>query len=347
MKKLIYIFAAIIFTNFLIAQTPETEPNDGCFQGGTKSIINNGSFTGSIGTDDWDVWLIQYGVSGTLTLTVDSYTAADIEKIVILQSNDFPCGSATESDTWRPDDSPITVNLNSDYYTTLNIYGPSNPAVLPKVATSSYTFTISGGALPVELTSFTAILIEEEIKISWETATELNNYGFDIERQKLENGQKNSEWKKIGFVEGHGNSSSPKNYQFRDSELLNPGNYAYRLKQIDIDGQFEYSATVEIDLRSLPPKSFILNQNYPNPFNPTTIISFQLPQESFVDLKIYDALGQEIETLVHDIIDKGFHEIEFTAKDLASGIFIYKLKASERESGSITFAASHKMFLVK
>ena len=79
-------------------------------------------------------------------------------------------------------------------------------------------------------------------------------------------------WEKIGFVNGNGNINSPKNYSFEDKNVT-AGKYSYRLKQIDNDGQFEYSKTIEVDFDA--PKKFELSQNYPNPFNPTTTITFQ------------------------------------------------------------------------
>ena len=128
-------------------------------------------------------------------------------------------------------------------------------------------------ALPVELTSFTAEIQNNSIKLNWQTATEVNNYGFEIERSQ------NSVWVKIGFVKGNGNSNSAKVYSFTDAQKLS-GKYSYRLKQIDNDGVFEYSKVIETYFEL--PETFNLSQNYPNPFNPITKIEYQLPATSNV-----------------------------------------------------------------
>ena len=192
--------------------------------------------------------------------------------------------------------------------------------------------TWSMSPLPVELTSFSASSIGKNIKLSWNTATEVNNYGFEIERSVVK-----GEWNKIGFVNGNGNSNSPKNYSFVDDKVSS-GKYSYRLKQIDNDGQFEYSKTIEIDVNGV--KKFELAQNYPNPFNPTTTIQFQLPQTGWVKLTLYNILGQEIKTLVNEVKEAGTHTVNFDASELNSGVYIYRI-----ESGSYT--QTQKMTLIK
>ena len=121
---------------------------------------------------------------------------------------------------------------------------------------------------------------------------------------------RNLPWIKIGFVNGNGNSNSPKNYFFVDDKV-NSGKYSYRLKQIDNDGQFEYSKTIEVDLGT--PDKFELSQNYPNPFNPTTKINWQFPVSSWQTLKVYNLLGKEVVTLVNENREAGTYEIDFNA----------------------------------
>ena len=122
---------------------------------------------------------------------------------------------------------------------------------------------------PVELTTFTVSAKNNFVLLNWQTATEVNNYGFEI--QKSEVSSQNSEFETVGFVDGHGNSNSPKEYSFKD-ENVTAGTYKFRLKQIDNDGQFKYSKVVEVSLNQ--PAEFSLSQNYPNPFNPSTKIKF-------------------------------------------------------------------------
>ena len=192
------------------------------------------------------------------------------------------------------------------------------------------------GALPVELTSFTANLLGNKVELNWVTATEVRNYGFNIERFSSSTTPIQG-WEKIGFVEGHGNSNSPKSYAFTD--IPQGGTkFQYRLKQIDTDGKYEYSSVVSINLNS--PNQYALNQNYPNPFNPSTVITYSIPVSSNVTLKVYDILGRLITTLVNENQQAGSYTVNFDARDLSNGIYFYKI-----QSGN--FVAVNKMLLLK
>ncbi|MBX3007828.1 MAG: leucine-rich repeat protein [Melioribacteraceae bacterium] len=207
-------------------------------------------------------------------------------------------------------------------------------------------YGITSGALPVELTSFTASNTNGKVLLNWQTATEVNNYGFEIERCKKQEARSET-WEKIGFVQGHGNSNSPKNYSFTDS---NPpsGKVQYRLKQIDYDGQFEYSEIIEATIDS--PTNFALEQNYPNPFNPVTTIKYSIPNVgtgfSLSVLKVYDILGNEVATLVNEPQPAGNYEVKFDARNaehgpsMASGVYLYKLQVG-------SFVQTKKFVLMK
>jgi hypothetical protein len=187
--------------------------------------------------------------------------------------------------------------------------------------------------LPVELTSFTAKVINCNVRLEWITSTEVDNYGFEI----LRSVQNNSVWKNIGFVEGHGNSNSPKHYSFIDDNVTGGSKFKYRLKQIDTDGDYEYSEIVEIEIL---PSNFSLDQNYPNPLNPTTNIGFQIAQFGFVSLKLFDILGNEVATLVNEEKPAGNYKVEFSAAGLPSGIYFYRLQSGP-------FVQTKKMILMK
>ena len=193
---------------------------------------------------------------------------------------------------------------------------------------------LSNIVVPVELVSFNAAVDRNLVNLSWITATELNDYGFDIERKTKDI------WEKIGFVSGNGTTTEMKYYSFTDNISLinNVDIIYYRLKQIDFDGTYEYSNEVIIEISQ--PQSYLLNQNYPNPFNPTTMISWQLPESNFVILKIYDVLGNEISTLVNEEKSAGEYEIEFSAENFSSGIYYYKIVAGN-------FVDVKKMLLLK
>jgi hypothetical protein len=181
--------------------------------------------------------------------------------------------------------------------------------------------------VPVELTSFTAVSVERNIHLSWTTATELNNKGFEIHKLKvIPPGQ---DWEMIGFIEGNGTTAESRSYSFIDYDIK-PGKYYYRLKQVDFDGTFEYSHEVEVEIPA--PGNFVLGQNYPNPFNPSTTIEFQLPARTFVKLNIYDVLGNHLISLISEDMVEGYHEITFDAGSLSSGVYYYKLQADNNIS---------------
>lgn len=199
--------------------------------------------------------------------------------------------------------------------------------------------------LPVELTMFTADIFEGNVKLTWETASEINNYGFEIERASVLTST-TREWQNIGFVPGQGNSNSVKFYEFSDE---NPpeGLLEYRLKQIDTDGSFEYfmltakidNTITDINAESIPGE-YSLKQNFPNPFNPSTVINYQLPESRHVILKVFDALGNEISTLVNRKINAGYHSVNFNAENLGSGIYFYQLSTKG-------FVKTKKMMVLK
>ena len=185
---------------------------------------------------------------------------------------------------------------------------------------------------PVELASFTANVNEGNVTLNWLTASETNNQGFDIERKSSA-----SKFEKIGFISGIGTSTESHSYTFTDKNV-ETGNYSYRLKQLDYDGTFEYSNEINVDVTV--PLEFALDQNYPNPFNPSTTISYSIPVKSRVTLKIFNALGKEIITLVNEEKSEGNYDVKFDASGIPSGIYFYKLNAGE-------FSSTKKMILLK
>ena len=188
--------------------------------------------------------------------------------------------------------------------------------------------------VPVELASFTAIVLNKNVTLNWVTSSEINNRGFEIERKviSLQSSVSNSEYHMIGFLEGNGTTTETKYYSFIEKELP-AGSYQYRIKQIDFDGTFKYfnlTETIEIDL----PAVLELAQNYPNPFNPSTMIKYSIPNAGTglalsVTLKVYDVLGKEITTLVNEYKTAGSYKVEFDAGGLSSGVYYYQLRADD------------------
>ncbi|HEY6435758.1 MAG TPA: T9SS type A sorting domain-containing protein, partial [Ignavibacteriaceae bacterium] len=190
--------------------------------------------------------------------------------------------------------------------------------------------------VPVELLSFTGSASDGHVELNWITSTETNNRGFEVQRSD------GGEFETISFVEGHGTTTETQAYSYYDRNVSS-GKYSYRLEQIDFDGSFNYSNIIEVDVSVL--SEFKLDQNYPNPFNPGTMISFSLPVDSKVGLRVFDVLGQEVATLVNTDLAAGQHSINFDASSLNSGVYIYNIEAKGID-GSM-FSDIKKMLLLK
>jgi hypothetical protein len=195
-------------------------------------------------------------------------------------------------------------------------------------------------SIPVELISFINQVDNNVVTLFWQTATEINNSGFEIQRFQVSRIEELQGWKRIGFVDGKGTTTEMQSYSFSDKP--GPGKYIYRLKQIDLDGSFAYSLEIEAEVKV--PLVFSLEQNYPNPFNPSTKISWQSPIAGWQTLKVYDVLGNEVAVLVDEYRDGGSYEVEFKSSvgclQLASGMYFYCLKAGD-------YVETKKMILMK
>ena len=264
------------------------------------------------------------------------------------------------------DDTIITIEYNLPSGVILNLSDVFGGVLFNETLADSgevtllYDYFISGqirmfvdydNVVTVELTSFTASVLQNEkaVQLNWTTATEINNSGFEIQRKESGVRSQESEYEVIGFVPGFGTTTESKSYSFIDEEVTT-GNYKYRLKQIDFDGSFEYSNEIEVAV-DFTPKEFVLYQNYPNPFNPSTTIKYEIPNVGTRDrvsvrIIVYDILGNEVATLVNEEKQPGVYEVEFgnvrTSRDLSlpSGIYFYQLKAEN-------FTSIKKMVLLR
>ncbi|MFN3346167.1 MAG: T9SS type A sorting domain-containing protein, partial [Chloroherpetonaceae bacterium] len=197
-------------------------------------------------------------------------------------------------------------------------------------------FALGDISLPVELVEFSARKITVGVLLSWQTASERNNRGFEVQRKSKEQGASNEAWQVVGFVRGNGTTTEAQSYSFLDKAAS--GVVQYRLKQIDFDGKFEYSNVIEVNAGV--PTQFVLEQNYPNPFNPTTTITYSLPITSVVRLEIFDVLGKKVATLVSAKQEAGTYTHTLNASTLSSGVYFYRLQAG-------AFSQTKKMMLVK
>jgi hypothetical protein len=186
--------------------------------------------------------------------------------------------------------------------------------------------------IPVELTSFTAATNGKEVILNWSTATELNNQLFEVQRSF-----EGSEFATVGFVSGKGTTTERQDYSYSDEVFIN-GKYSYRLKQIDYLGSYEYSDVVEVDFRTF--SSYLLEQCYPNPFNPTTTIGFGIQNKSNVKITVLNAIGEEVAVVLNEEREAGYHQVEFNAANLPSGVYFYQMKTG-------SFVETKKMLLLK
>ncbi len=190
--------------------------------------------------------------------------------------------------------------------------------------------------VPVELTAFTSVVSGRDVTLSWSTATETNNKGFEVQRASASG----NDFSVVAFVSGNGTSAERHEYSFTDNNLAN-GAFKYRLKQIDFDGTsalYNLSSEIIID----QPMEFSLQQNYPNPFNPSTKINFTLAENSFVSLDVYNVSGEMVASILNKELPAGQHSADLNAGELGltSGVYIYRIKTG-------AYYAARKMTLTK
>jgi photosystem II stability/assembly factor-like uncharacterized protein len=188
-------------------------------------------------------------------------------------------------------------------------------------------------SVPVELTSFKAAVSGSNVTLSWSTATETNNSGFDIERS-----MKGKDYSVVGFVQGAGTVTESMSYVYNDENLL-PGFYNYRIRQNDFDGSYKFY-NLESEVEITAPAVYSIQQNYPNPFNPVTKINFSIPSAGKVNITVYDIIGNEVAEIVNQELEAGTHSADFNAASLTSGVYFYKITAG-------SFTQTMKMLLLK
>ena len=243
-----------------------------------------------------------------------------------------PARSTDGGNTWIP---YLTTGTGPGQYqinttaNTITIYGLTEFFL--------FTLTSQSNPLPVELSSFTSSVSGQSVNLSWSTATEVDNYGFEV--QKSEN---QSDWSTIGFVHGSGNSNSNKQYAYTDQQA-GTGTIYYRLKQIDNAGTFKVYDPISVEVEI--PKDFTLSQNYPNPFNPATTINYTLPTAGSITLQVYSMNGELVQTLIQGYQAAGSYSVSFDATRLASGTYAYRLITTGADGQ--TQSALKKMLLIK
>jgi hypothetical protein len=228
---------------------------------------------------------------------------------------------------------------STPYATIVSAYDQTSTVIVPITAQGTFSITSPLIVLPVELSSFASTNQGRTVVLNWSTKTEKNSDRFEVERS-LASG---SNWTTIASVKAAVLSNSPKNYSYSDTKLQS-GKYNYRLKMVDNNGTFEYSK-VEVSEVAIP-KEFAVSQNYPNPFNPSTKIDYQVPVDAKVVMEVYNIAGQRVFELVNQDQTAGYYTVDFGASKLSSGVYIYRIIASDKATGN-NFSSIKKMMLLK
>jgi hypothetical protein len=298
--------------------------------GGVFLSTNNGT--------SWTAVGLTNNYVSALTISGTSLFAGTYYGVFLSTNNGTGWTNVNEGLSKDPYDTTQYVSVNCFAISSTNLFaGTGHNDMIGGRGSGVWKRPLSEMVVPVELIAFTASAHGKEVTLSWTTATELNNQGFEIQRKFG-----NSNFVTIGSIRGHGTTTSPNNYTYVD-KLTDAGKYFYRLQQIDFGGKYEYSQIVEVNWS--PFTTYKLEQNYPNPFNPTTTISYAIPllggaRGGLVTLKVYDVLGSEVKTLISKELEAGYHSIDFNASDLPSGVYFYQLRAG-------SFIETKRMLLLK
>jgi hypothetical protein len=227
----------------------------------------------------------------------------------------------------------ITADLDVSANGTMRCIVETNARIVINGGSISGTITeapLSGteAPLPVELASFSVQSQGGRIVLHWRTANEVDCAGFEIERKRLATDKSGeaTEWSMVGSITGQGLSSREHEYEFVD-RVQREGRYRYRLKQLDVQGSYQYSQEVEVV--AVLPRDLHLAQNHPNPFNPSTSMEFLVPIGGPTRLTIFNSTGQEIARLFDGPAETGrVYHVTFEAARFPSGVYLARLSCS-------------------
>lgn len=189
--------------------------------------------------------------------------------------------------------------------------------------------------IPVEFTYFTGDAVSEGINLEWETKSEYNNLGFYVERRINDD---NTDWESINFVDGVGNSSVSTKYNFTDNDVVLNTTYQYRLRQVDVDGTHDCSISDIVNVHYGNLDVLVLEQNAPNPFSESTVIRYEIPNDSEARLDIIDMYGNVVKSFsafgAGQIVWDG---TDYTGNLVSTGTYIYRMTAdNEVATGKMT-----------
>jgi len=212
----------------------------------------------------------------------------------------------------------VDVRVNDDGTATIFVMSTNN---------GIGSYTTSQAPLPVELAGFEADRSGENVVLRWQTLSETNNAGFDIERS-IDGGA----FAKVGYESGQGTTTETTSYQFVDARLpYGVSEVSYRLRQVDVDGDETLSDARRV---TFTPTDVSLIGSVPNPVASNQAeIRYELPEAMNVRLSVYDLLGRQIATLVDGEQVAKQHRVTFDASSLASGTYLIRL---ETDRGATT-----------
>ena len=200
-----------------------------------------------------------------------------------------------------------------------------------------------GGALPVEMAGVEAQVQKESVLLQWQTTSETNNAGFYVEHRRLptdttKTATASSEWQRRGFVEGAGTTNDPQQYQHKIADL-GYGRHAFRLHQVDTDGDVAYSQTVKTQLRL--ESSHAVGAPYPNPVHQRATLDVTVRKAQPVTIEMYDVLGRRVQTVYKDdLAGQKTQRVRIRTSGLSSGHYFLRVTGDD-------FSEVRRMTVVK
>jgi len=272
--------------------------------------------------------------------------------------------------TWGPDDgiedipnmvvARSTGPVSGDYYS-IGQSGSSGDTESGSVTSATYApsstdyivlgTTNSDVSLPVELSLFSAEVVENKVRLTWRTESEIDNINWVVERATSSADGDNGlvDFEKIATLPGQGTIAEATDYEYIDEEIKGGERYIYRIADVSYKGVITYHENISVFVEL--PKIYELFQNYPNPFNPTTNIKFSIPTDARIQINVYNTLGQKINVLLDDIMDAGYHTIQWnginnTGRKVPSGVYFIHLAAEGLKTNQ-QFTRVIKVILLK
>ncbi len=232
-----------------------------------------------------------------------------------------------------------TGNHWENTFASSGVYGPGPYSVTAGGFTSFSPYAIGNqGSMPVGLLYFNGTASGKDVILNWATSYEENNSGFNVEKTVLGK----EEWVTAGFVSGKGNSQINTTYSFTDRKP-EPGEYRYRMRQTDYNGNYRYyymQGTIKIKL----PDKMMISDNYPNPFNAETKVDIDLPVSGSIKIEVYDISGRLIKQNQEESYNAGYNTVRLNLAGYSSGIYFLRLKINTGDGFKDTY---RKLLLTK